>query len=657
MGPDGAFAVESPVPVPGYYYASPGYFDVALDPSRARVYLSRGGDDEVEIVSLIDGQVVTVDMGNTTEHLYYDSVRDEVVVTLPLAAHSSSWDDADQEGCVGSIDADSSLVNGTWWIPLDPWDVVTNQATHAYVAGASGQWTSGIAVDLDSGAYQLHTGTSLRQGTNIDIHPNLDRIYGADNGLSPADIERYDVAGLAMTYAYDSPYHGDFPMCGDLRVAPDGATIHTACGHVFLATNVGMSDMTWTGDLGMAWDDLAFGPGTGVGFMAVQGSPVLFTFDAATLLPVGTYTVSAPVERIIAGPDYLVLVRTTLGGAPATELEVVPYSELLAPPAPGPGLVLDADPTVTPGTYQADPSVFDAVLDDERGRVFLSHGLTPEVEIVDLTAGVSGVVATPARAEHMHFDPIADAVAISLPVDDHSLYWFDEDQEGFVSTIDAVSLSLAEPRWIPRDPWQLVTAGTNYVYVAGGSGQWTDAVTVDMDTGWFSFHTGSSVRNGTNIRIHPNLDRIYGADNGLSPSDIERWDVLGSYLDNAYDSPYHGDFPMCGDLRIDPTGNVIYTRCGHVFIASNVQASDMTWTGDLGVTWQDLVLDPSGMTAYVIEDNSNDIGIYDTATLALVGTYALPSQPARLLAGPTYLVVLREAAATVEIDVVDYGSL
>lgn len=77
-------------------------------------------------------------------------------------------------------------------------------------------------------------------------------MYVADRGLSPSDIEKYDVSAGTPAYLYDSPYHGDFPMCGNLWMSEDGARIFTACGNVFRSSVIRAQDMTYNGSLGIS---------------------------------------------------------------------------------------------------------------------------------------------------------------------------------------------------------------------------------------------------------------------------------------------------------------------------------------------------------------------------------------------------------------------
>jgi hypothetical protein len=312
-----------------------------------------------------------------------------------------------------------------------------------------------------------------------------------------------------------------------------------------------------------------------------------------------------------------------------------------------------------PASYQTEPGYFDAVLDTERHQVFFSYGGSGVVRVIDLFNGSGTIVTTGWNAEHMHFDPILDQVVISLPSAAHSSYWWDEEQEGYVAAINAVSLANPTPIWIPLDPWEIVSDGSGYVYAGGASGQWTSAISVNLATGWSAL-SGGTVRQGTNIRIHPSLNRVYGADNGLSPSDIERWNIVPGKITPSYDSPYHGNYPMCGDLRIHPAGNTIYTRCGHVFLASNVQGTDMTWVANMGISWTDLTFHPSGSAVYAITNNAPVVYEYDPTTLTPVTTHPLAGTAQRILAGPTYLVVLRNILngnPKTQIEVIPYDNL
>lgn len=325
--------------------------------------------------------------------------------------------------------------------------------------------------------------------------------------------------------------------------------------------------------------------------------------------------------------------------------------------------VCDSEETGLPtgvvvGTYTASPGWYSAVLDWQQHQIFLSQGSSGTVEVVPLDGSPAHTITTGYTAEWMHYEPVRNEVLVSLPSGMHSAYWWDEDQEGYVAAIDAATLADPTPIWIPRDPWQLVGDGTGYLYVGSASGQWTNTVSVNLDTGIYSVNS-FTIRQGTKIQMHPSLDRIYGADNGLSPSDIERWNVNGDgALGYAYDSPYHGTYPMCGDLRIHPRGDTIYTRCGHIFLATNSTTNDLNWFANLGTSWTDIAFEDEGDRAFVIDNNGGPLlQVWDTVSLTALGTVSLSGPPARVFTGPGYLVVIRDLGVSTAIDVLDLGML
>ena len=297
--------------------------------------------------------------------------------------------------------------------------------------------------------------------------------------------------------------------------------------------------------------------------------------------------------------------------------------------------------TTVEGHFELPPGFFDVVLDPERKRLFASYGGDGIVQVLDLDDGDITTVTTGHRAEHMHFDAERDEVVIALPVQAHSAYWWNEDQEGYVAAIDANTLADPEPIWIPLDPWQIVADGRGHAVVSGGSGQWTNMLSVNLETEWTQSVYGPY--HQTKIRIHPARDRIYGADTALSPSDIERYNLSAEgVVSTAYDSVYHGDYPMCGDLRIHPSGSTIYTPCGHIFLSSNSQSSDMTHVASMGVSWTDLGFDATGRYALILAASARALYIYDTETLS-PGS-AIDVDPAdRILVGEDYFVLLRQA--------------
>lgn len=152
------------------------------------------------------------------------------------------------DAAIQIIDLQAMAVDKTLAVSTKAQDVVFG-AGYVYAIPAEDQWEEIHSVEISTGTETLSGGLSIRAGTQAKLHPDGDRMYGADRGLSPSDIERYDVTSGVANYDYDSPYHGDYGMCGDLWISEDGQRIFTACGNTFSATDVMETDMRYTGSL------------------------------------------------------------------------------------------------------------------------------------------------------------------------------------------------------------------------------------------------------------------------------------------------------------------------------------------------------------------------------------------------------------------------
>ncbi|HEY0820854.1 MAG TPA: hypothetical protein VGD46_18845 [Rhizobacter sp.] len=126
-------------------------------------------------------------------------------------------------------------------------DLVLDGRGNVIVFPSSGNWD----------VYAIHIATNTQTsrygpiyaGTRGVLHPTRSTIYSANNGLSPDDIQNLDITSGQAVLVRDSPYHGDYPMCGNLWLSADGARIYTACGRTFRASTTASQDMIYTGVL------------------------------------------------------------------------------------------------------------------------------------------------------------------------------------------------------------------------------------------------------------------------------------------------------------------------------------------------------------------------------------------------------------------------
>lgn len=203
------------------------------------------------------------------------------------------------------------------------------------------------------------------------------------------------------------------------------------------------------------------------------------------------------------------------------------------------------------------------------------------------------VSSQPSNQLHI-YDPVAKAdttvnlnlVPTSVSVSPDGLYAA-VGHNAWVSYVNLSTATLVNTFPTTADVIDIVLAGNGYVYAFPRIDQWERIRSINLTTGVETLHTGGFIRAGTRAKLHPDGIAIYGADNGLSPSDIEKYSITGGTAAYLYDSPYHGTYPMCGDLWMSEDGLRIFTKCGNVFRASPNRYSsgttpeDMTYNGAL----------------------------------------------------------------------------
>ena len=155
------------------------------------------------------------------------------------------------DGHITYVNLNNKTVIRSFSVSCNALDVVLGNNKWAYVFPRGSQWEKIRCVNVDL-AYDnevLHTGNSIYAGAKAKLHPSGKYIYGANNGLSPSDIEKYDIQNGGATYLYDSPYHGDYSMGGDLWFSEDGNRIFTRGKTVLKTSDMQSQDMLYNGSI------------------------------------------------------------------------------------------------------------------------------------------------------------------------------------------------------------------------------------------------------------------------------------------------------------------------------------------------------------------------------------------------------------------------
>lgn len=265
--------------------------------------------------------------------------------------------------------------------------------------------------------------------------------------------------------------------------------------------------------------------------------------------------------------------------------------------------------------------VVDAEFSTTLDRIVMVSESPHEVAIHDPGTGAETTVALPLPPQCVSVTPDGLHAAVG--------------HAGLISWIDLRAGTLVKTLAVSADVFDVVAGGNGYVYAFPRVDQWEEIHTVEVATGTETL--SGIIRAGTRAKLHPGGIAIYGADNGLSPSDIEKYSIAAGTAQYLYDSPYHGDYAMCGNLWIAEDGARIFTACGNVFRSSSLQAEDMRWTGTLAPTgttlsvrWasdsiaaNEIVVLP-GTSWYGGGDEDTKVHFHERSFMARTSTVSLP---------------------------------
>ena len=133
---------------------------------------------------------------------------------------------------------------------------------------------------------------------------------------------------------------------------------------------------------------------------------------------------------------------------------------------------------------------------------------------------------------------------------------------------------------VSANVWELVLDGRGYahVFLGGFNERSIHSVEIASNTEVIQNHMVSSE---SMPRLHPSGDYIYVANRNLSPSTMRKFDIRSGMPVNSHRFPYHSEYPVCENLWMKQDGEVIYSGCGRLFLASEDQAQDMLYAGSL----------------------------------------------------------------------------
>lgn len=214
----------------------------------------------------IEEEVADAAFSKTKNALIYASSNPLAVVYFDIATESASTIalnyaptclaiDKNGDYAVVGHDARMSyvdLVNGevimTVDIPAKVYDIELADNGWAYISPRDYEYNL-IGVDLSNGNVVRRTKYSDTSHGKIKVDKTGKYIYMISYAVTPKDLHKYDIQNDTAKYLYDSRYHGDYSMYGDLWFSEDGARIFTGSGTVFKTAELEENDVVYNGEM------------------------------------------------------------------------------------------------------------------------------------------------------------------------------------------------------------------------------------------------------------------------------------------------------------------------------------------------------------------------------------------------------------------------
>jgi len=217
----------------------------------------------------------------------------------------------------------------------------------------------------------------------------------------------------------------------------------------------------------------------------------------------------------------------------------------------------------------------DVAFDAGRLRLYATDGAGKRLVAASLTDGATVFSMTFTNTpEALAMRPDGQRLFVGLVVQPHSPYWW-EPHDGYIAGIDIENGTSAVQFRTTIDPYDLVATDAGWVVVTDGSAQWTHIASFNAENG--AEISRGSIREASHLALHSFQNAFYSADTDVGPSDIQRWNLDPStgQLSSVGDSPYHGDYPMSGNVWVHPSGSNLVTRGGTVLTSSTNRPDDM----------------------------------------------------------------------------------
>jgi hypothetical protein len=223
--------------------------------------------------------------------------------------------------------------------------------------------------------------------------------------------------------------------------------------------------------------------------------------------------------------------------------------------------------------------------------------------------------------------------------------------DAHVSWVDLRAGTVKATCAVSSDAYDVALTSAGVAYVMPRTDQWVSLHAVNLATCAETLE-GGEIYAASHLALHPSEKALFAADQGLSPSRVDRCDLTASPVacTDSEGSADWGTYGFCGNVWASADGQRLYSACGVTLrVPGNVTVDLCTYGGTLdGVSFlehlseapaaQRVVLIPAA--EYVDpslgqSDADTVVRVHETQYLGFVSQYEIPPFPLANGAGAT----------------------
>lgn len=150
-----------------------------------------------------------------------------------------------------------------------------------------------------------------------------------------------------------------------------------------------------------------------------------------------------------------------------------------------------------------------------------------------------------------------------------------------LSLVDLNTSTVTKKIGLPFEIFDLVMGKNSWVYISPLKNRSYNLYNINMDTEQQDWSYSISIWDQSRLKYHPSGKFIYAASTYISPSNVIKIDISQGKASANYSSPYHGEYPIGGDIWVADDGSQYFSRGGYAFTISENRTFDMTYAGRL----------------------------------------------------------------------------